>query len=98
MNAETLKPNYEVLEQADRDGIYIEALSAYPYMMTVENAAEFLGQTSQGVTQFLRDGKLHGVKSGRLWRIPKTRFIEFLYENENASCDGTGEQDTKATD
>lgn len=83
MNAETLKPNYEALERADKDGIYIEALACYPYMMTVENAAEFLGQTQQGVTQFLREGRLHGVKSGKFWRIPKTRFIEFLYQNEN---------------
>lgn len=85
MQQRTLSPDIEALERADKDRIYIEALSCYPYMMTVENAAEFLGQTQQGVTQFLREGRLHGVKSGKAWRIPKTRFIEFLYQNENAA-------------
>ncbi len=80
-----LLPDNAALVAADRDGIYIEALSCYPYMMTVDNAAEFLGQTRQAITQFLREGRLHGVKSGRSWRIPKTRFIEFLYENEGGA-------------
>lgn len=85
MRSEGLRPDNAALEAADRDGIYIEALSGYPYMMTVDNAADFLGQTRQAITQFLRVGRLHGVKSGRVWRIPKTRFIEFLYENESGS-------------
>ena len=77
-------PEANALREADKDGLYLDALAQYPYMMTVDNVAEFLGQTRQGITLFLREGRLHGVKSGRSWRIPKTRFIEFLYENENA--------------
>lgn len=83
MDSTSLKPDYEALRAADPDGMYIEPLSCYPYMMTVENASEFLGQTKQAITLYLREGRLKGVKSGRAWRIPKCRFIEFLYKNEN---------------
>jgi hypothetical protein len=76
MDGTSLKPDYEALRAADPDGMYIEPLSCYPYMMTVENASE-------AITLYLREGRLKGVKSGRAWRIPKCRFIEFLYKNEN---------------
>lgn len=83
MANESFKPDYEALRMADRDGMYIEPLSCYPYMMTVDNASEFLGQSKQAIALYLREGRLKGIKSGRSWRIPKCRFIEFLYTNEN---------------
>lgn len=87
-----LKPDINALKRADRDGLYIEALEDYPYMMTVEDAAVFLRQTRQAITHYLREGKLGGVKSGREWRIPKRLLIEFLYQNDNSGMRGHGRE------
>lgn len=86
MEGNGLQPDEEILAAADEDGVYVGALSGYPYMMTVDNVAEFLGQTRQAVTQYLREKRLRGVKSGRSWRIPKRFFIEFLKSNENTAA------------
>lgn len=34
-------------------------------MMTVQDVVQFLGRTNQAVSQYLREGSLHGVKSGK---------------------------------
>lgn len=86
MERNNLEPDSDILAAADEDGVYIGALAGYPYMMTVDNAAEFLGQTRQAVTQYLREKRLRGVKSGRSWRIPKRFLIEFLKSNENTAA------------
>lgn len=73
----------EALHKLDPDNEYVEALAPYPYMMKPDDVAEFLGQTRQAVTGFLREGALRGVKSGSSWRISKYAFIKFLKQNEN---------------
>ncbi len=86
MGSNSMDSDNEILAAADEDGVYIGALASYPYMMTVDDAAEFLGQTRQAVTQYLREKRLRGVKSGRSWRIPKRFLIEFLKSNENTAA------------
>ena len=71
------------LHGLDPENEYVEALGAYPYMMKPDEVAEFLGQTRQAVTGFLRDGTLRGVKSGASWRVSKFALIKFLKDNEN---------------
>lgn len=73
----------EALRAADPQDIYIEALAVYGYMMNPEEVAEFLGQSRQAVTNFLRCGELRGIKSGSSWRVPKKCLIEFMYANAN---------------
>lgn len=86
-----LKPDLQALRSADPDDLYVEALSPYSYMMSVHDAAEFLGQTDQAITQYLREGSLRGIKCGRYWKIPKKLLIEFLYSNLNAPSAQPGE-------
>jgi len=85
--------NVGALHAADPRGLYIEALSEYPYMMTPEDVAQFLGQTPQAVTQYLREKCMRGVKTGRFWRVPKKMLIEYLYDHANAGqrgdCNGS---------
>lgn len=83
MSSNGLQPDFRALKAADPDDLYVEALSPYSYMMSVHDAAEFLGQTDQAVTQYLREGALRGIKCGRFWKIPKKLLIEFLYGNQN---------------
>lgn len=73
----------EALRRLDPECEYVEALTPYPYMMRADDVAEFLGQTRQAVTGFLREGTLRGVKSGSSWRISKYALIKFLKANEN---------------
>lgn len=73
----------EALHRLDPENEYVEALAPYPYMMRADDVAEFLGQTRQAVTGFLREGALRGVKSGSTWRVSKFALIKFLKENEN---------------
>ena len=78
-----VEPNLTALRDSDPDGLFIEALAPYDYMMTVQDVAQFLGQTNQAVTQYLREGSLRGIKCGKYWRIPKKLFVKYLYENAN---------------
>ena len=78
-----LEPNLTALRDSDPDGLFIEALATFDYMMTVQDVAQFLGQTNQAITQYLREGSLRGIKCGKYWRIPKKLFVEYLYENVN---------------
>lgn len=85
MYVNELEPIPNALDAADPSDLYVDALAEYPYMMTTEDTAAFLGQTTQAVTQYLREGSMRGVKSGRSWRIPKKMLIEYLYENTNTA-------------
>ena len=79
------KSNKAVLSAADPDGLYIEAIEDYPYMMTTVDVAEFLGQTRQAVSKYIRTGRLRGVRMGSVWRVPKKALLEFLYDSSTAS-------------
>lgn len=72
-----------LLKESDPKGLYIGPLSRYDYMMSPEEVGDFLGQSSQAVTNYLRSKELIGVKAGGRWRIPKKCLIEFMYENAN---------------
>ena len=46
--------------------------------ITSTEAAERLGITRQTISLYLRQGKLHGVKLGKEWRIPRHEFERLL--------------------
>lgn len=47
-------------------------------LYTPEEVADMLKVKKQTVWKWLRQGILHGVKIGKLWRIPEKDLTEFL--------------------
>lgn len=47
-------------------------------LLTPDDAAKALLVKSSTVREWLRTGKLKGVKMGRLWRIRESDLVEFL--------------------
>jgi len=47
-------------------------------LYTPEEVAELLRVSPRTVQRWLAQAKLHGVKVGRLWRIPKASLDRFL--------------------
>jgi len=47
-------------------------------LYTPEEVAELLRVSPRTVQRWLAQGKLQGVKVGRLWRIPKASLDRFL--------------------
>lgn len=47
-------------------------------LLTPEEVAEILAVTPKSVREWLRQGKLKGVKAGRLWRIRERDLEAFL--------------------
>lgn len=62
------------------------ALSEYPQMLTVDEAAEILRVTRRRVGDFLKSGDLQGYQpgSGSRWVIAKTDLIEYIRKGSNA--------------
>lgn len=49
-------------------------------LLTPQETAERLRVPLKTVTNWLRQGRLPGIKLGHLWRIPEDRLEEFLRE------------------
>jgi len=47
-------------------------------LLTVDQAAEYLQVTSRWVRRILRDGRLKGVKVGKLWRVKPEDLLEYI--------------------
>ena len=52
-------------------------------LLTPKEVAEKLKVSEQTVLRWLRNGKLKGVKAGRLWRIREEDLQEFIKEGNN---------------
>jgi excisionase family DNA binding protein len=46
--------------------------------ISTREAARRLGITRQTIATYLREGRLHGVKLGKEWRIPRQEFERLL--------------------
>ena len=58
-------------------------------MLTPQEVSQILGVHQKTVHQWLRSGKLGGIKiSYRAWRIPKASLAQFLEKNKN-QCGNT---------
>ncbi len=55
-----------------------EELSNYPPVLTVEDTAKILGVGKQLVRKQIADNKLPALRVGRVYRIPKKKFEEYL--------------------
>jgi len=51
-------------------------------LLTPEEVAERLSVTPRTVRDWLKAGKLQGMKAGRLWRISEKALCEFLEAGE----------------
>lgn len=51
-------------------------------LLTPDDAADRLAVSPKSIREWLRTGKLRGVKAGRLWRIRETDLEAFLVEPE----------------
>ncbi|MGH2534327.1 MAG: helix-turn-helix domain-containing protein [Thermomicrobiales bacterium] len=51
-------------------------------LMTPAQVAEHLQVTEHTVYDWLRKGRLHGVKVGRLWRVPEPNVDAFVLGND----------------
>lgn len=50
-------------------------------LLTPEEAALQLGITPRTIREWLRNGKLPGVKLGRLWRVKETDLEAFIAQS-----------------
>lgn len=54
---------------------------AYEDVVTVDDVCSMLAVGKNGAYRLLREGKLHGMKIGRIWRISKESVIEYISHN-----------------
>ena len=52
-------------------------------LLTPKEVAEKLKVSEQTVLRWLRNGKLKGVKVGKLWRVKEEDLRELIKEEEN---------------
>lgn len=55
-------------------------------LLTPEEVAERLSVTPRTVRDWLKAGKLQGMKAGRLWRISEKALCEFLEGGETRAA------------
>lgn len=70
-----------LIAEADPEGIYVEALSGFPYLMTPAQVASFTQTTPAGVRRLLASGELRGSRMGTRWVIPKLCLLRYLNGN-----------------
>ena len=55
----------------------------YPDVLTPQQVQEMLGVGQRMAYQLLREGKIQNVRMGKLYRIPKTAVIDYLYSGNS---------------
>jgi excisionase family DNA binding protein len=62
-------------------------------LLTPEQAASRLAVSSRSIREWLRSGKLKGVKAGKLWRIRDSDIEDFLDHGQEERGKGTQPDD-----
>jgi excisionase family DNA binding protein len=62
-------------------------------LLTPEQAASRLAVSSRSIREWLRSGKLKGVKAGKLWRIRDNDIEDFLDHGQEERGEGTQSAD-----
>lgn len=57
----------------------------YPDALTPRQVQEMLGVGQRMTYSLLREGKIQSVRMGRLYRVPKSAVIDYLYSGEQDS-------------
>jgi excisionase family DNA binding protein len=55
-----------------------KAVSTKPRTVTIDKAAEVLAVSTTTIQKMMRDGRLHGIKRGRDWRILRSDLEPFV--------------------
>lgn len=50
-------------------------------LLTPEEVADYLSIAQKTVKDYLRDGKIRGIKIGRAWRVRREDLERFLEDN-----------------
>ena len=58
-------------------------MAAIEKLYSPEEAAEALGVNTRTITKWIREGKLTGVKLGKVWRIEEKALKEFINANKS---------------
>ena len=58
-------------------------LDAYPPILTINNAAEILGVSTNTIRKLIKNDNLHAVKIGKRYKITKNKLLDYLGEGEN---------------
>lgn len=53
-------------------------------LISIDELCSELCLSKNSVYQLLSEGKLHGFKVGRIWKIPRESLAEFILSNTNA--------------
>ena len=53
-------------------------MTTLPELMTIKQVAEYLQGSISTVRRMLTDGRLHGIKVGRGWRIPRESVAQLI--------------------
>ena len=62
---------------------YRAIFRGYPDAPSPEQVRQILGIGSRLAYRLLRTGAIPSVRMGRLYRVPKTAVIDYLYASEN---------------
>jgi excisionase family DNA binding protein len=65
-------------------------------LFTPEDAADMLAVTPRAIREWLRTGKLKGVKVGHLWRIRESDLEDFLEDGEDKKHEAQPEMDEES--
>lgn len=57
----------------------------YPDALTPRQVQEMLGVGQRMTYRLLREGKIPSVRMGRLYRVPKSAVIDYLYSGEKSA-------------
>lgn len=60
-----------------------DVLNGQPDLMNVDEAALLLNCRPQTVARLCRQGKLHAMKIGKSWTIPKFSLNDFILKKTN---------------
>ena len=55
-------------------------LALAPLLYTTEAGASLLGFHNESIRRAIREGRIHAVRCGRLWRIPATEIQRIATE------------------
>ena len=61
---------------------YLSMFSHYPDDITPRQVQEMLGIGQRMAYDLLWEGKIQSVRMGRLYRVPKSAVIDYLYSEE----------------
>ncbi len=64
---------------------YHVRLKDFPDLLDINQLSELLGVSTKTGYKMLKNGKIHALKVGRAYRIPKANVLSFFKQQNNLS-------------